>query len=61
MGDIGPKLGYDSMDNGFLRFHHVRIPRDNMLMRYAKVAPDGTYSRPPNTKLSYGTMIYVRR
>lgn len=45
---------------GFLRLHHARIPRENMLMRYATVAPDGAYSRPPHDKLVYGTMIFVR-
>lgn len=37
VGDIGMKFGsgaYNSMDNGVLRFDHVRIPRDHMLMRY---------------------------
>lgn len=37
VGDIGVKFGnggYNTMDNGFLRFDHVRIPRENMLMRY---------------------------
>lgn len=41
VGDIGPKLGYDSMDNGFLRFDRFRIPRQNMLMRYAQVGKGG--------------------
>jgi alkylation response protein AidB-like acyl-CoA dehydrogenase len=31
VGDIGEKMGYNSMDNGFLRFDKVRIPRENML------------------------------
>ena len=33
-----------------------------MLMRFAKVAPDGTYHPPPaaNAKASYATMVYVR-
>lgn len=33
-----------------------------MLMRFAKVAPDGTYQPPPaaNAKASYATMVYVR-
>lgn len=26
-GDIGPKMGFQSVDNGFLRLDHVRIPR----------------------------------
>lgn len=36
VGDIGTKMGngaYNSMDNGFLMFDQVRIPRDQMLMR----------------------------
>jgi hypothetical protein len=37
LGDIGGKFGsgaYNSMDNGVLQFDHVRIPRDQMLMRF---------------------------
>ena len=60
VGDIGPKFGYESMDNGFLRFDSFAIPRENLLSRYAKVASDGTYSKPVNSKLSYGTMLFVR-
>eukprot|EP01118_Nematostelium_gracile_P014776 TRINITY_DN5834_c0_g1_i3.p1 TRINITY_DN5834_c0_g1~~TRINITY_DN5834_c0_g1_i3.p1 ORF type:complete len:661 (+),score=163.65 TRINITY_DN5834_c0_g1_i3:142-2124(+) len=60
VGDIGPKFGYGTIDNGFLRFDHVRIPRRNMLMRFAKVSPEGTYSKPPHDKIAYGTMLYVR-
>ena len=37
VGDIGPKLGYNGGDNGFLIFDRHRIPRRNMLMRHAKV------------------------
>ncbi|XP_035660314.1 peroxisomal acyl-coenzyme A oxidase 1-like [Branchiostoma floridae] len=37
VGDIGPKFGYAGNDNGFLRFDNVRIPRDNMLMKYSRV------------------------
>jgi acyl-CoA oxidase len=36
VGDIGMKFGnaaYNTMDNGVLRFDHVRIPRNQMLMR----------------------------
>jgi acyl-CoA oxidase len=38
VGDIGPKLGWFGIDNGFLRLNNVRIPRDQMLMRYSKVS-----------------------
>src|SRR3954447_12724403 len=44
--DCGPKLGLDGVDNGRIWFDHVRIPRENLLDRYAEVAPDGTYTSP---------------
>ncbi|XP_067437137.1 peroxisomal acyl-coenzyme A oxidase 1 isoform X1 [Thunnus thynnus] len=60
VGDIGPKFGFNEVDNGFLKLENVRIPRENMLMKYAKVEPDGTYVKPPSAKLTYGTMVFVR-
>ncbi|XP_019732078.1 peroxisomal acyl-coenzyme A oxidase 1 isoform X1 [Hippocampus comes] len=60
VGDIGPKFGFNEVDNGFLKLDHVRIPRENMLMKYAKVDPDGTYVKPPSAKLTYGTMVFIR-
>ncbi|XP_006787561.1 peroxisomal acyl-coenzyme A oxidase 1 isoform X1 [Neolamprologus brichardi] len=60
VGDIGPKFGFNEVDNGFLKLENVRIPRENMLMKYAKVAPDGAYVQPPSTKLTYGTMVFIR-
>lgn len=60
VGDIGPKFGFNEVDNGFLKLENVRIPRENMLMKYAKVEPDGTYVKPPSAKLTYGTMVFIR-
>uniref|UniRef100_A0A3Q3MC61 Acyl-coenzyme A oxidase n=1 Tax=Mastacembelus armatus TaxID=205130 RepID=A0A3Q3MC61_9TELE len=60
VGDIGPKFGFNEVDNGFLKLENVRIPRENMLMKYAKVEPDGTYMKPPSAKLTYGTMVFIR-
>nr|KAF6286666.1 acyl-CoA oxidase 1 [Pipistrellus kuhlii] len=60
VGDIGPKFGYDEMDNGYLKMDHFRIPRENMLMKYAQVKPDGTYVKPVSNKLTYGTMVFIR-
>ncbi|XP_056406303.1 peroxisomal acyl-coenzyme A oxidase 1 isoform X1 [Hyla sarda] len=60
VGDIGPKFGFDETDNGFLKFDKVRIPRENMLMKYAQVEPDGTYIKPLSDKLTYGTMVFIR-
>ena len=44
--DCGPKAGLAGVDNGRLRFDHVRVPREALLDRYAHVAADGTYSSP---------------
>lgn len=62
VGDIGPKFGYNGVDNGFLRFDHVRLPRDHLLMKNAQVTPEGRYVPPPpgNEKAAYGTMVFVR-
>ena len=43
LGDLGPKAGYNSMDNGFAKFDMVRIPRSYMLAGLAGVEPDGRY------------------
>ncbi|MFY0407058.1 acyl-CoA dehydrogenase [Solicola sp. PLA-1-18] len=42
--DCGPKAGLAGVDNGRIVFEQVRVPRENLLNRYADVAPDGTYS-----------------
>src|SRR5204863_9209956 len=41
--DCGPKLGLDGVDNGRIWFDHVRVPRENLLDRYATVSDDGVY------------------
>lgn len=57
LGDIGKKMGRDGVDNGWIQYTNVRIPRQFMLMRYAKVSRDGTVSEPPLAQLSYGALI----
>src|ERR1044071_183280 len=56
--DCGPKLGLDGVDNGRIWFDHVRVPRENLLDRYASVAPDGTYTSPiENPTKRFFTML----
>jgi hypothetical protein len=38
-------MGYDSVDNGYLILHGVRVPRANLLQRHATVGRDGAYAR----------------
>ncbi|KAK8685008.1 hypothetical protein V6N13_041019 [Hibiscus sabdariffa] len=65
VGDIGMKFGsgaYNSMDNGVLRFDHVRIPRNQMLMRVSQVTREGKYVQSDVPRqLLYGTMVSVRQ
>lgn len=60
VGDVGPKLGFNTKDNGYLIMKDYRIPRTMMLMKFHKVARDGTYSVSGNEKVSYATMLFIR-
>ncbi|KAF8934573.1 hypothetical protein BGZ58_005615 [Dissophora ornata] len=60
-GDIGPKMGYNTTDNGCMWFDHYRVPRISLLAKHSSITPgSGEYIKPANAKLSYGTMVYVR-
>ncbi|KAF9955936.1 hypothetical protein BGZ72_003253 [Mortierella alpina] len=60
-GDIGPKFGYNTTDNGCMWFDHYRAPRISLLAKYSSIKPGtGEYVKPPNSKLSYGTMVLIR-
>ncbi|AWT55306.1 acyl-CoA oxidase [Mycolicibacterium smegmatis MKD8] len=44
--DCQYKGGLPGVDNGRIVFDHVRVPRENLLNRYADVSPEGVYSSP---------------
>jgi acyl-CoA oxidase len=44
--DCGYKVGLNGVDNGAIRFTNVRIPRENLLDRFASVDRSGRYSSP---------------
>lgn len=46
IGDIGAKMGRDGIDNGWIQFKNVVIPREFMLQRFTKVIPGS----PPQVK-----------
>lgn len=41
VGDIGPKIGFTSKDNGYLILKNVVIPRKNMLRRFVSISQKG--------------------
>jgi acyl-CoA oxidase len=63
-GDVGPKIGYNNMDNGFAYFKNVVLSRRNMAMRFAEVDENGKYRKKhvsaAASKISYITMMQVR-
>ena len=61
-GDIGPKIGYNTMDNGHASFDRVRIPRANMPCRYATLTREGVLERTAgaNPRVAYVTMLGIR-
>ncbi len=40
------QVGLNGVDNGAIRFSHVRVPRPNLLDRFASVDKSGRYSSP---------------
>ncbi|KAG0205246.1 acyl-Coenzyme A oxidase [Mortierella sp. NVP41] len=59
-GDIGHKAGRQGLDNGWIQFTSVRIPRQNMMMKWASMTPEGEFTPSPNPVLSYATLIPER-
>ena len=50
-------MGRYGIDNGWIQFNHVRVPRTNMLMRYSKVSREGEFTQPPIAQVSYGALL----
>ncbi|KAK7055264.1 acyl-coenzyme A oxidase [Favolaschia claudopus] len=42
------------------RFDHVRIPKENMLSKFAGVTDSGEYVTPPHAKMSFSGLLYFR-
>jgi acyl-CoA oxidase len=56
--DDGLKMGLNGVDNGRLWFDGVRIPRDNLLNRFADVTDEGRYESPiENPDKRFFTML----
>lgn len=57
VGDIGAKMGRDGIDNGWIQFSHVRIPRFFMLQKFCQVSREGDVNLPPLEQLSYSALL----
>ena len=59
-GDIGPKLGWNHKQNGWATFDNVRIPRNQLLMKFVNVDREGTFSIQGDIRQMYSAMTDVR-
>ncbi|CAO3626597.1 unnamed protein product [Cunninghamella blakesleeana] len=59
-GDIGPKVGHQGVDNGWIQFKNLRIPRTNMLAKWVSLDRQGNYTPAPNPAVMYATLIPER-
>lgn len=59
-GEMGPKLGWNSKENGWLSFDHVRIPRSQMLSKFVSVDREGSFSIEGDLRVLYATMMGIR-
>ena len=57
VGELGTKLGYNSMDNGFLSFSNFRIPRTNLLSRFVNIDMEGNLELKGDPKMLYQIMV----
>lgn len=53
VGDIGSKIGYSTMDNGYLSFNKVRIPRKNMMQKFLHITKKGELELRGDPRLVY--------
>jgi uncharacterized protein YwbE len=71
-GSLGSKMGKsnmhshlikgrDGLDNGWIQFSQVRVPKDNFLCRWGQIdSKTGKFHPPANPALSYLTLIGER-
>lgn len=56
--DCGDKEGLNGVDNGRIWFDEVRVSRESLLDRFAKVSPEGRYTSPiPSSNRRFFTML----
>lgn len=60
IGDLGKKMGLQGVDNGWIQFDHVRVPRAHMLRRFASVSRDGVFTQTHKAQMAYAALIGTR-
>ena len=53
IGDMGSKLGYTSVDNGWMKFDNYKIPRTALLSRFVSIDKEGAFEVLGDPRLIY--------
>jgi len=62
-GDLGPKLGFKAVDNGYLIFDHLEVPLEALLSKFIQIDENGNVTKEKDKnvdKLAYGAMMTLR-
>lgn len=62
-GDLGPKLGFKPIDNGWMKFSNYEIPGESLLCKFTRIDENGKIEENFDKnaqKLTYGAMMALR-
>jgi acyl-CoA oxidase len=57
---MGPKIGYHSKNDGWCTFNNLRIPRENMPMKYVSVDKEGSFGIEGDMRVLHSVMMDIR-
>lgn len=60
VGDVGTKIGYNTIDNGYLMFNQYRVPRKALLSRFVSITKTGDFKMKSNPRIIYQIMVQTR-
>ena len=60
VGDMGTKLGYNCVDNGYLMYNNFRVPRKALLSRFMNITKTGEFKMKANPRMIYQIMTQTR-
>lgn len=60
IGDAGPKYGFETKDNGYMRMDNVRVSRRALLSRYISVNEKNEVTMQGDPKVVYSIMMKTR-
>lgn len=56
VGEIGQKIGYNSVDNGYLKFDNFRVGRKALLSRFMSIDKSGEFKLKGDPRMIYQIM-----